>query len=197
MYSMAVLEVNTSMGLIVAAPTAGSSGIIPGVFLALQEEYALSDDQILNALFNASAIGYIITKNASVSGAEAGCQAEVGSACAMAASGLVEVLGGTPEECLHAASTSLANLLGLICDPVAGLVEVPCQTRNAMGVSNAIISAEIALSGIKNIISFDEMVSAMYEVGTSLPSKYRETALGGCATTPTGCKKFKDIFGNA
>ncbi len=186
-YSMAVLEVNASMGLIVAAPTAGSSGVVPGVLLSICEDYNLSDDTLQSGLLNASAIGYILMRNASVSGAEAGCQAEVGSASAMAASAIVEMLGGTPEMCLQAASLSLSNLLGLVCDPIAGLVEAPCQSRNAIGVSNAFTCAQMALSGIAHPIPLDEMVDAMYRVGRSLPSELRETAMGGNASTPTGC----------
>lgn len=186
-YSMAVLEVNASMGLIVAAPTAGSSGVVPGVLLALQDEKQLSDDQLLTGLLNASAIGYILMRNASVSGAEAGCQAEVGAASAMAASAAVEMMGGTPETCLHAASLALSNLLGLVCDPIAGLVESPCQSRNAIGVANALTCAELALAGITHPIPFDEMAEAMYRVGKSLPFELRETAIGGNAGTPTGC----------
>ncbi len=193
-YAMGVLEVNASMGLIVAAPTAGSSGVIPGVFLALQEDYNFSDNQMIDALFNAGAIGYLITRNATVSGAEGGCQAEVGSACAMAASAVVELLGGTPEQSLHAAGLAISNTLGLVCDPVAGLVEVPCQSRNAMGASTAIMCAELALSNIKNPIPFDETIEAMYKVGKSLPFELRETALGGMAATPTGCSLCKQIF---
>ena len=151
-YSLGVLEVNTSMGTIVASPTAGASGVIPGLLLALQEEFNLSDECVLNGLFNSSAIGYLLMRNASVSGAEAGCQAEVGSASAMAASAAVEMMGGTPEQCMYAASTALQNLLGLVCDPVAGLVEVPCQSRNGIGATNALICAEMALAGISNII---------------------------------------------
>lgn len=188
-YAVGVLEVNTSMGIIVAAPTAGASGVVPGSLLAIQEEYNLSDEVILNGLFNASAIGYLLMKNASVSGAEAGCQAEVGSACAMASSAIVEMLGGTPEQCLYSSSTALQNLLGLVCDPVAGLVEVPCQARNAIGASNALICAEMALSGITNIIPFDEMATAMYSVGRTMPFELRETALGGCAKTPSACSR--------
>jgi len=187
-YSMAVLEVNASMGLIVAAPTAGSSGVVPGVILALQEEKSLADDIMYAGLLNASALGYLLMRNASVSGAEAGCQAEVGAASAMAASAAVEMMGGSPEMCLHAASIALSNLLGLVCDPIAGLVEAPCQSRNAIGVANAITCAELALSGIVNPIPYDEMVDAMYRVGTSLPMELRETAMGGAAATPTGCK---------
>lgn len=186
-YSMAVLEVNASMGLIVAAPTAGSSGVVPGTLLALQEEKDLSDKTLHDGLLNASAIGYILMRNASVSGAEAGCQAEVGAASAMAASAVVEMMGGTPEMSLTAATIALSNLLGLVCDPIAGLVESPCQSRNAIGVANAITSAELAMSGVCHPIPFDEMAEAMYRVGKSLPFELRETAMGGCAGTPTGC----------
>lgn len=186
-YSMAVLEVNASMGLIVAAPTAGSSGVVPGTLLALQEEKELSDSTLYSGLLNASAIGYILMRNASVSGAEAGCQAEVGAASAMVASAVVEMMGGTPEMCLTAAGIALSNLLGLVCDPIAGLVESPCQSRNAIGVANAITSAELALSGVTHPIPFDEMAEAMFRVGKSLPFELRETAMGGCAGTPTGC----------
>lgn len=194
MYSMAVLEVNASMGLIVATPTAGSSGVLPGVLLSLQEEFQLSDDQLMDGLFNASAIGYLIMKNASVSGAEAGCQAEVGTASAMAASAAVEVMGGTPIQSLNAASMALSNLLGLVCDPIAGLVEYPCQNRNTIGAANALVCAESALSGIEQIVPFDEMIQAMYRVGTRIPLELRETALGGCAGTPTGRAQDVRIF---
>lgn len=188
-YAVGVLEVNTSMGVIVASPTAGASGVLPGLLLALQEEYNLPDKAILNGLFNASAIGYLLMRNASVSGAEAGCQAEIGSASAMTASAVVEIMGGTPKQCMHAASTALQNLLGLVCDPVAGLVEVPCQSRNGVGTTNALICAEMALAGIENIIPLDEMINCMYDVGKTIPFELRETALGGCAKTPSGCKK--------
>ena len=187
-YSMAVLEVNASMGLIVAAPTAGSSGVVPGVLLALADEHNIDDEMLLKGLVNASAIGYLLMRNASVSGAEAGCQAEVGAASAMAASAIVEIMGGTPEMCLDAATFALSNLLGLVCDPIAGLVESPCQSRNAIGVANAITSAELVLSGVKHHIPFDEMADAMLRVGRSLPFELRETAMGGCAGTPTGCE---------
>ena len=187
-YSMAVLEVNASMGLIVAAPTAGSSGVIPGVLLAVAEEKNLDDEKIIAGLYNSSAVGYLLMRNSSVSGAEAGCQAEVGAASAMAASAIVEIMGGTPQMSLNAASFALSNLLGLVCDPIAGLVESPCQSRNAIGVSNALTSAELALSGISHVIPFDEMVEAMYRVGKSLPFELRETAMGGNAGTPKGCK---------
>lgn len=186
-YSMAVLEVNASMGLIVAAPTAGSAGVLPGVLLALRDEQKLLDETLYKGLLNAGAIGYLLMRNASVAGAEAGCQAEVGAASAMAASAIVEMMGGTPEMCLQAATFALSNLLGLVCDPIAGLVESPCQSRNAIGVANALTSAELALSGICHPVPFDEMAEAMLRVGRSLPFELRETAMGGCAGTPTGC----------
>lgn len=187
-YSMAVLEVNASMGLIVAAPTAGSSGVLPGILLAMEEEKHLTSSQLQDGLINASAIGYLLMRNASVSGAEAGCQAEVGAASAMAASAAVEIMGGSPDMCLHASSLALSNLLGLVCDPIAGLVESPCQSRNAIGVANAITCATLALSGITHPIPFDEMSDAMYRVGRALPMELRETAMGGNAATPTGCR---------
>ncbi|WP_069997391.1 L-serine ammonia-lyase, iron-sulfur-dependent, subunit alpha [Cellulosilyticum sp. I15G10I2] len=193
-YAVGVLEVNSSMGLIVAAPTAGSSGVIPGAFIAIQEAFNLPDEKMILALFNAGAVGYLITRNATVSGAEGGCQAEVGAASAMAASAICELKGGTPSQCLDAASTALSNVLGLVCDPIAGLVEAPCQKRNAMGVSNALISAEMTLCGIKQVVPFDETVEAMYKVGKSMPSELRETAMGGIAATPTGCQLCSQIF---
>ena len=190
-YSMGVLEVNVSMGLIVAAPTAGSSGVIPGVLLALQEEYDFTDDQIIDALFTCSAIGYLAMLNATVAGAVGGCQAEIGVAAAMAAAAVVELMGGTPEQCTDAASTVLMNMLGLVCDPVGGLVEYPCQNRNASGASNAIVAAEISLAGIHQLIPLDEMMDIMYTVGKKLPAELRETALGGCALSPSACAKCK------
>ena len=194
-YSMAVLEVNASMGLIVAAPTAGSSGVVPGLLMALEEEKNLTEKQILNGLFTAGAVGYLLMRNASVSGAEAGCQAEVGAASAMAAAAAVEMMDGTPKQCMDAAAMAIAHLLGLVCDPIAGLVESPCQSRNAIGVANALTCAEIILSGVRQVIPFTEMAEAMYRVGKSLPPSLRETALGGCAATPTGCARQCQIFG--
>lgn len=186
-YAMGVLEINAQMGLIVAAPTAGSAGVIPGVLLSLQDEYKFSDEQLVNALFNAGALGYLAMRNASVSGAVGGCQAEIGMAAAMAASAATELLGGTPRQCLDAASTVLMNMLGLVCDPVGGLVEYPCQNRNAAGVANALVAAEISLSGIKQLIPFDEMLDIMHKVGRGLPRELRETALGGCALSSSAC----------
>ena len=188
-YAMAVLEVNASMGLIVAAPTAGSSGVVPGLLLALQETFHISDERLIDGLFNAGAIGYLAMRNATVAGAVGGCKAEVGVAAAMAASAAVELMDGEPEQCLSAASTVLMNMLGLVCDPVGGLVEYPCQNRNAAGVANALIAAEIALSGVRQLIPFDEMLSAMYRVGRRIPAELRETALGGCATAPSACQR--------
>ena len=193
--AMGTMEVNASMGLIVAAPTAGSCGILPGAVVTIGKEYDMTDEQMLDALFAASAIGAIITRNATVAGAEGGCQAETGAAAAMAAAGVVEMMGETPEQAIHAASHCLQNVMGLVCDPIAGLVEAPCQGRNAIGVANALISAELCLAGILNIIPFDETVEAMYKVGKNLPPELRETALGGVAATCTGCDLSDKIFG--
>ena len=187
MYAMAVLECNASMGLIVAAPTAGSSGVVPGLLLAMQDVYSFSDEKILDALFTAGAIGYLAMRNATVAGAVGGCQAEMGVAAAMAAAGAVELLGGSPSQCLDAASTVLMNMLGLVCDPVGGLVEYPCQNRNASGVANALVAAELTMAGIKQLIPFDEMLDTMYKVGKRMPVELRETALGGCAVTKSAC----------
>lgn len=185
-YAMAVLEINASMGLIVAAPTAGSAGVVPGVLLSLQEQFELSDEDVTDALFNAAAIGYLAMRNATVAGAVGGCQAEVGIAAAMAASAAAELMGGSAETALNAASIVLMDMLGLVCDPIGGLVECPCQQRNAAGAAVALTASEIALSGVRALIPFDEMLQAMYQVGRKLPSELRETALGGCAATPTG-----------
>ena len=186
-YAMGVSEVNASMGLIVAAPTAGSAGVVPGLLLALRDCYEIPDARLIDALFNAGAVGYLAMRNATVAGAVGGCQAEVGVAAAMAASATVELMGGAPEQCLDAASTVLMNMLGLVCDPVGGLVEYPCQNRNAAGVANALIAAELALSGVRQLIPFDEMLDTMYAVGRRLPIELRETALGGCAAAPSAC----------
>ncbi len=191
MYAVAVLETNASMGLIVAAPTAGSAGVVPGVLLALQDEHSLPDGRIVDALFNAGAVGYLAMRNATVAGAVGGCQAEVGVAAAMAASAAVELLGGKPQQCLSAASTVLANMLGLVCDPVGGLVEYPCQIRNASGVANALAAAELALSGVSALIPFDEMLDTMAAVGRRISPELRETALGGCAAAPSACARCR------
>lgn len=193
-YSLGVPEINASMGLIVAAPTAGSSGVIPGCFCAVQEEFGFSDEAMVDALFCAGAVGYLFMRNATVAGAEGGCQAEVGVASAMAAAAVTQLMGGAPAQSLHAAAFATANLLGLVCDPIAGLVETPCQPRNAVGASNALTCAQMALSGVTFPLPFDEMVQALYRVGKSLPPSLRETAQGGCAATPTGCALCKKIF---
>ena len=187
-YAMAVLETNASMGLIVAAPTAGSSGIVPGVLLALEEQFHFTEAEMMQALYNAGAVGYLAMRNATVAGAVGGCQAEVGVASAMAASAAVELLGSSPKACLDAASTVLMNLLGLVCDPVGGLVEYPCQNRNAAGVAVALTSAEMALAGVPQLIPLDEMIAVMYNVGRRIPAELRETALGGCAAAPSACE---------
>ena len=187
-YAMAVLETNASMGLIVAAPTAGSSGIVPGVLLALEEQFHFTEAEMIQALYNAGAVGYLAMRNATVAGAVGGCQAEVGVASAMAASAAVELLGSSPKACLDAASTVLMNLLGLVCDPVGGLVEYPCQNRNAAGVAVALTSAEMALAGVPQLSPLDEMIAVMYNVGRRIPAELRETALGGCAAAPSACE---------
>ena len=185
--ALAVAETNASMGVIVAAPTAGSAGVLPAVLMSFYEYHNIDMDVMRNGLINAGAIGYILTRNGSVAGAEAGCQAEVGSASAMAASALVEMLGGTPEQCCDAASIALSNLLGLACDPVRGLVEVPCQTRNTIGAVGAYTAAELALANVGPHIPLDEMIQITYDVGRALPESLRETAKGGCAVAPSMC----------
>lgn len=195
-YAVGVLEVNASMGLIVAAPTAGSSGVIPGVCCSLKENYGFTDDEICQALFNAAAVGYLITRNATTAGAEGGCQAEVGAASAMAASAAVELFGGTPAQCLDAASFAIVNILGLVCDPIGGLVENPCQNRNAMGASNALISAELSMAGIRSITPIDETIGVMYSVGRSIPSELRETSMGGMAVARSACEACRAHHSN-
>ena len=183
-YAMATLETNASMGLIVASPTAGSAGIVPGLLLAVQKHYHFSDEQIQQALFNAGAIGYLAMRNATVAGAVGGCQAETGIAAAMAASAVTELLGGTPKQCTYAASTVLMNMLGLVCDPVGGLVEVPCVKRNVIGSVNALSAADMALAGIISRIPPDQVIDAMREVGDQMHPSLRETGQGGLANTP-------------
>lgn len=180
-------ETNANMGTIAAAPTAGSSGIMPATLMSLKEKYDLDDEVLVKGLLTSIGIGQIIGKYATFAGAEGGCQAECGSASAMAASAAVEILGGSPSEALEAASITLINVLGLACDPIAGLVEYPCNFRNASGVMNALISADMAMAGIKSIVPFDEVASAMGEVGKLLNVSIRETGLGGLAGTKTGC----------
>lgn len=185
-YAVATNEVNASMGLICATPTAGSSGVLPAVMFAAQEKLKVDEEAIINHMFTAGAIGYVIANNASISGAAGGCQAEIGSASAMAAAALTELAGGTPAQSAHAMAIALKNMLGLTCDPVAGLVEVPCIKRNAAGATNAFAAAEMALAGVESRIPWDEVISAMYHIGLCMPTALKETALGGLATTDTG-----------
>lgn len=191
---IAVNEVNAKMGLICATPTAGSAGVVAGVLLAVRNRLNLTHEEQINFLFTAGAFGLVIANNASISGAEGGCQAEVGSASAMAAAALVCANGGTAHQAAQAVAITLKNMMGLICDPVAGLVEVPCVKRNALGSSQAFISADMALAGIKSVIPPDEVVAAMYQVGRQMPSIFKETAEGGLAMTPTAQRLQKEIF---
>ncbi len=193
--ALAVSQTNACMGKIVAAPTAGSCGIIPAALLTIAEDKDISDDALVYSLFTASAIGIVIANNASISGAEGGCQAECGSASAMAAAALVELSGGTPKQIENACAIALKNILGLVCDPVAGLVEIPCIKRNAMGVANAFVAAELALAGIESAIPADEVIWAMKKVGNAMSVALKETAEGGLAITPTGKKLCKKVFG--
>jgi len=192
-YALATNEVNAAMGVICASPTAGSCGVLPGVLLAAQEKLKKSDEDIVDALFCAGAIGYVIANNAMISGAAGGCQAEIGSASAMAAAALVELMGGSPEQSAQAAAMALKNMLGLACDPLAGLVEVPCIKRNAGGASNALTAAEMAMAGIRSNVPPDEVIQAMYTIGQSLPLSLKETAQGGLAATETG-RKWKELL---
>ena len=185
-YALATSETNACMGKIVAAPTAGASGVLPAVLIAAAEIDNIGDEKVVDALFLAGDIGMRIAKIASLSGAECGCQAECGSAAAMAAAALVFLLDGTPEQSDNAAALALKALLGLVCDPVAGLVEIPCVKRNANCASVAITSAYMSIAGIQSVIPFDEVVLAMKQIGQSMPPELRETALGGCAATHTG-----------
>ena len=177
-------ECNACMKRIVAAPTAGSCGVLPAVLLPLWRRGLADEDAVHHALYVAAGFGQVVAARATLAGAEGGCQAEVGSAAAMAAAALVQMLGGTPEQALDASSIALSNLLGLVCDPVGGLVEVPCQNRNAIGVAAAFSSAQLALAGIKSLVPFDQMAHVMLSVGHALPATLRETAKGGIAQAP-------------
>ena len=193
--AIAVSETNACMGRIVAAPTAGSCGILPACLLTVLEEQDIPEDTAVRALFTASAVGMVIARNATIAGAEGGCQAECGSASAMAASALVELCGGTPRMAEHACAIALKNVLGLVCDPVAGLVEIPCIKRNAMGTANAFTAAEMALAGIESKIPADEVIWSMKKIGDSMHSDLKETARGGLAATPTGKILTEKVFG--
>lgn len=194
--AIGVNEVNAKMGLVCATPTAGSAGVVPGVLMACRDRLGLSREEQLDFLFVAGAFGLVMANNASISGAEGGCQAEVGSASAMAAAALVAAKGGTAEASAQAVAITLKNMMGLICDPVAGLVEVPCVKRNALGSSQAFISADMALAGIQSVIPADEVVQTMYQVGRQMPGIFKETAEGGLAMSPTGQRLAKEILGN-
>lgn len=192
-YAVSINEVNASMGLICATPTAGSSGVLPAVLLAVGEKLNLDDETIALHLFTAGAFGFVIANNAFISGAAGGCQAEIGSASAMAAAAAVEMAGGTPFQSAHAMAMALKNMLGLTCDPLAGLVEVPCIKRNAAGAVNAISSAELALAGVESKVPWDEVISAMYNTGLAIPVTLRETSVAGLAATETG-KRWKETL---
>lgn len=189
-YAVSTNEVNASMGIICATPTAGSCGVLPAVMLAVQEKLGKSDEEVTLHLFTAGAFGYVIANNAFISGAAGGCQAEVGSASAMAAAAATELAGGTPTQAAHAMAMAMKNMLGLTCDPLAGLVEVPCIKRNAAGASNALLAADLALAGVESKVPWDEVIGAMYQIGQAMPVSLRETALGGLAATETG-KEWK------
>ncbi|MFB1049610.1 L-serine ammonia-lyase, iron-sulfur-dependent, subunit alpha [Paraliobacillus sp. JSM ZJ581] len=194
--AVATNEVNAAMGVICATPTAGSAGCVPGALFAVKERLNPTREQMINFLFTSGAFGFVVANNAFISGAAGGCQAEVGSAAAMASAAVVEMAGGTPQQSAEAFAITLKNMLGLVCDPVAGLVEVPCVKRNAAGASNAIVSADMALAGITSKIPCDEVIGAMYRVGKQMPSALRETAEGGLAATPTGRALAAKIAGN-
>ncbi len=184
--ALAAKEVNSCMGRVVAAPTAGASGILPGTMVTLQEIHELDDQKILEGLLIGAGVALILEKRASIAGAVGGCQAETGSAAAMAAAAIVHCLGGTKNQALNAVAITIQCMLGLVCDPVAGLVEVPCVVRNASAAAIANSSAQIALADVSSVIPVDECVEAMAEIGQSMETKYKETALGGLAATPTG-----------
>jgi L-serine dehydratase len=193
--AVATNEVNAAMGTICATPTAGSAGVVPGTLFALKHKVNPTREQMVRYLFTSGAFGLVVANNASISGAAGGCQAEVGSATGMAAAAIVELMGGTPNQSAHAMAIALKNVLGLVCDPVAGLVEVPCVKRNAMGASNAIVAADMALAGIESRIPCDEVIDAMYKIGQSMSMDLKETAGGGLAATPTGRALQAKIFG--
>ncbi|RDZ11915.1 L-serine ammonia-lyase, iron-sulfur-dependent, subunit alpha [Priestia megaterium] len=195
--AVATNEVNAAMGTICATPTAGSAGVVPGTLFAVQNKLKPTRKEMIEFLFTSGAFGFVVANNASISGAAGGCQAEVGSASGMAAAAIVEMAGGTPSQAAEAMAITLKNMLGLVCDPVAGLVEVPCVKRNAMGAANAMIAADMALAGITSRIPCDEVIDAMYKIGQTMPVALRETAQGGLAATPTGRELEAKIFGIA
>lgn len=194
-YALSASETNAAMGRIVACPTAGSCGIVPACVLSVSRARKIDREKVLEALACAGLLGMLIDEHASLAGAQGGCQAECGSASAMAAAAIVEMAGGTPEQAFHAGAIAIKNMLGLVCDPVAGLVEIPCIKRNVGGVSVALSAADMALAGVTSRIPFDDAVDAMNRVGKALPSALRETALGGLATTESGKEMRKKVFG--
>lgn len=196
-YAVGISEVNAVMGRIVACPTAGSCGIVPAVLYEARKQRKKSDEEIIGALFTAAGIGMIIDQNASIAGAAGGCQAECGSAAGMAAAALVELAGGTPEQVGHGTALAIKNLLGLACDPVAGLVEVPCVKRNGFAAVHAMVAADMALAGVQSVIPVDEVIEAMNRIGKAMPKALRETAEGGLAVTKTGLALTKRIYGEA
>lgn len=193
--AVATNEVNAAMGTICATPTAGSAGVVPGTLFAVRDKLNPTREQMVEFLFTSGAFGFVVANNASISGAAGGCQAEVGSAAGMAAAAIVELAGGTPSQAAEAMAITLKNMLGLVCDPVAGLVEVPCVKRNAMGAANAMVAADMALAGITSRIPCDEVIDAMYKIGLAMPTSLKETAEGGLAATPTGRALEAKIFG--
>ncbi|WP_243289912.1 L-serine ammonia-lyase, iron-sulfur-dependent, subunit alpha [Bacillus sp. FJAT-47783] len=193
--AVATNEVNAAMGTICATPTAGSAGVVPGTLFAVKNVLNPSREEMIEFLFTAGAFGFVVANNASISGAAGGCQAEVGSASGMAAAAIVEMAGGTPSQSAEAMAITLKNMLGLVCDPVAGLVEVPCVKRNAMGAANAMVAADLALAGVTSRIPCDEVIDAMFKIGQTMPVALKETAQGGLAATPTGRELEAKIFG--
>lgn len=193
--AVGVSEVNAVMGRIVACPTAGSCGIVPAAIYAASEKNGNNIDEIVDALFTASGIGMVVEANASIAGAYGGCQAECGTAAGMAAGALVQLAGGTPEIVSNAVALAIKNLLGLACDPVAGLVEVPCVKRNGFIAVHAMVAADMAMAGVQSVIPVDDVIDAMNRIGRSMPSSIKETAEGGLATTKTGLRLTKEIFG--
>ncbi|MEK5333964.1 MULTISPECIES: L-serine ammonia-lyase, iron-sulfur-dependent, subunit alpha [unclassified Lysinibacillus] len=194
--AVATNEVNAAMGTICATPTAGSAGVVPGTLFAVKNKLNPTREQMLRYLFTSGAFGFVVANNASISGAAGGCQAEVGSAAGMAAAAIVEMAGGTPQQCSEAFAITLKNMLGLVCDPVAGLVEVPCVKRNAMGAANSLVAADMALAGVTSRIPCDEVIGAMYRIGQSMSPNLKETARGGLAATPTGKAISNAILNN-
>ena len=193
-YALATSGYNAAMGVIAAAPTAGSAGILPGVLIAAQEEYSFPDRDALDALLTAAGIGAVTAARATISGAAGGCQAECGTAAAMAAAALAEAMGGSPRQCVNAAALALKNSLGLVCDPVAGLVEVPCVKRNGIYAVLAIAAADLALAGIESFVPLDQVIDAMYQIGCGMPACVRETGEGGLAVTPAGIAAKRRLF---